>query len=142
MNTDKSIAIEIVVHAPMEIVWNCWNTPEHIVQWAFASDDWEAPRAENDLRVGGKFLTTMAAKDKSSSFDLTGAYTVVKEHEQIDYTMEGGRKVSTVFTQTPDGVQIRETFEIEDENPREMQRTGWQSILNNFKKHAETIHSP
>jgi uncharacterized protein YndB with AHSA1/START domain len=122
----------------MQTVWEYWNKPEHIVQWAFASDDWEAPAAENDLHVGGRFKTTMAAKDKSTSFDFTGTYTKVGEHEIIEYTMDDGRKVSVRFEITDDNhTKIIETFDPENENSEEMQRSGWQAILDNFKKHVE-----
>ena len=134
---DKAITVQTVVNASMEKVWECWNKPEHITGWAFASDDWEAPAAENDLRVGGKFKTTMAARDKSMSFDFTGVYTDVKEHELIEYDIDDGRHVKVEFTGLPDGVKITETFEPENENPKEMQRSGWQAILDNFKKYAE-----
>jgi uncharacterized protein YndB with AHSA1/START domain len=131
------ITVETIVNAPIEEVWKCWNEPEHIKGWAFASDDWEAPKAENDLRTGGTFVTTMAAKDGNVSFDLKGAYTEVKDNELIEYTMEDGRKVKIVFEQTPNGVKIVESFDPENENPEEMQRQGWQAILDNFKKHTE-----
>lgn len=131
------ITVQTTVKAPISKVWDYWNKPEHIVHWAFASDDWEAPAAENDVRVGGKFKTTMAAKDKSSSFDFTGIYTVVKEHELIEYDMDDGRHVKVEFSETPDGIKLVETFDPENENPLEMQRSGWQAILNNFKKYVE-----
>lgn len=133
----KPITIETTVKAPMSKVWEYWNTPSHITKWAFASDDWEAPNAENDLRVGGKFKTTMAAKDGSTSFDFTGVYTVADEHKLIEYDMEDGRHVKIEFEDTPDGVKIIETFDPENENPEEMQRDGWQAILENFKKYVE-----
>ncbi|MBI1863499.1 SRPBCC family protein [Candidatus Microgenomates bacterium] len=137
----KTITVSATVHAPIAKVWEAWNKPEHIVQWAFASDDWEAPAAENDLKVGGRFKTTMAAKDKSAMFDLTGTYTAIREHELIEYTMDGedARKVSTTFKQNGDTTDISTTFDMENENSVEMQRGGWQAILNNFKKHAESI---
>jgi uncharacterized protein YndB with AHSA1/START domain len=133
------ITIETIIHAPIEKVWQYWNEPAHITQWAFASDDWEAPAAENDLRVGGKFKTVMAAKDKSSSFDFTGTYTAVKEHELIEYDMDGDdhRHVKNEFTIVPEGVKVTVTFDPEHENPEDMQRSGWQAILDNFKKHTE-----
>lgn len=84
----KPITIQTVINAPIEKVWEYWNSPDHITKWAFADDTWEAPHAENDVRTGGKFSTTMAAKDKSASFDFTGVYTEVKEHELIEYDME------------------------------------------------------
>jgi uncharacterized protein YndB with AHSA1/START domain len=135
----KAITIQTIVNAPMEKVWQCWNEPEHIKQWAFASDDWEAPSAENDLKVGGKFKTVMAAKDKNSSFDFTGVYTEVKPNELIEYDMTDGRHVKTEFASTPEGVKIIQTFEMETENTEELQRNGWQAILENFKKHTESL---
>lgn len=133
------ITVETIVKAPMAKVWECWNAPEHIERWAFASDDWEAYDAENEVRVGGKFKTVMGAKDKSASFDFTGTYTAVKEYELIEYDMDGQdqRHVRVEFAQTPDGVKVTETFDPENENSEEMQRAGWQAILNNFKKYAE-----
>lgn len=134
----KPITIQTVIKAPIEKVWECWNGPEHITQWAFADDTWEAPAAKNDLRVNGIFTTTMAAKDKSASFDFGGIYTSVKEHELIEYEMNGDRrKVKIEFSETPEGVKIVETFDPEQENTEELQRSGWQAILDNFKKHVE-----
>lgn len=138
MNASTPIRVECVVQAPLEKVWECWTKPEHITKWAFASDDWEAPYAENDVRIGGVFKTTMAAKDKSASFDFAGVYTNVKELAFIEYTMEDGRRVSVEFTQTPEGVHVVETFDPEHENSEELQRSGWQAILDNFKKYTET----
>ena len=131
------ITIEATVHAPIEKVWAYWTEPQHITQWAFASDDWEAPRAENDLQQGGKFVTTMAAKDGSESFDFEGEYTLVTENKLIEYTITDGRHVTVLFETTPEGVKITQTFDPENENPEDMQREGWQSILNNFKKYVE-----
>lgn len=133
----KYLVVSAMVDAPIEKVWDCWRSPEHIVKWAFASDDWEAPSAENDLRVGGKFTTRMAAKDKSAAFDFSGTYTAVKEHELIKYTMDDGRHAKIEFNNTPEGVFVKESFEPETENTREMQTSGWQAILNNFKKYVE-----
>lgn len=136
---DDAITIETIVNAPMSTVWECWNKPEHIMRWAFASDDWEAPAAENDLRVGGAFKTTMAAKDKSFSFEFGGTYTVVEEDALIEYDMNDARSVSVKFSQAPEGVKIVQTFDPESENSLEMQKNGWQAILDNFKKYVETI---
>lgn len=131
------ITIETVINAPMEKVWQFWNEPKHIEKWAFASDDWEAYGAENDLQVGGKFKTTMAAKDKSAQFDFEGVYSAVQLHALIEYDMSDGRHVKTVFSEVPEGVKVVQTFDPEAENPAEMQRAGWQSILDNFQKYAE-----
>jgi uncharacterized protein YndB with AHSA1/START domain len=133
------ITVETIVNAPMDKVWDSWNNPKHITNWAFASDDWEAPLSENDLQVGGKFKITMAAKDKSQSFDFTGVYTVVKENELIEYDMEDGRHVKIEFSEVPEGVKVVETFDPESENSEEVQRSGWQSILDNFRKYTESI---
>jgi uncharacterized protein YndB with AHSA1/START domain len=135
----EAITVQTTIKAPIAKVWECWNKPEHIVGWAFASDDWETPAAENDLREGGKFKIVMAAKDKSTSFDFTGAYTAVKEHQLIEYDMDGDddRHAKIEFAETPEGVQVTETFDSETENPIEMQRAGWQTILENFKRYVE-----
>lgn len=133
------LTVENVVNAEVEKVWNAWSSPEHIMQWCNASDDWHAPHAENDLSVGGKFTTTMAAKDGSFSFDFGGTYSVVKPHELIEYQMEDGRKVSVRFTKSGDGVKVVEKFEAESQNPLEMQQAGWQAILDNFKKYTEAL---
>jgi len=135
----ETITVSTLVHAPIEKVWEYYNAPEHITHWAFATDDWEAPYAENDLKVGGRFKTTMAAKDKSAQFDFTGTYTQVKPHTLIAYTMDGDdkRKVVTRFAPQGDLVEVTIIFAMEHENSREMQQGGWQGILNNFKKHVE-----
>ncbi len=140
----NAITVESIINAPMEKVWKYWSEPEHITKWAFASDDWEAPYAENDLQTGGRFKTTMAAKDKSISFDLTGSYTAVVEHALIEYDMdraaneEKNRHVKTEFIEVPGGVKIVQTFDPENQNPIEMQTNGWQTILDNFKKYTES----
>ena len=132
------ITVTIIVDAPIEKVWDSFTKPEHIVGWAFASDDWEAPMAENDVTVGGKFKTVMAAKDGSASFDFSGVYTLVTPNKQLDYDMDDGRHASLYFTETSEGVKVTETFDPENENPEEMQRKGWLSILENFKKYTES----
>ena len=131
------ITVETLIKAPLTKVWQYWNEPEHIKQWAFASDDWEAPSSANDLRVGGNFTTTMAAKDKSASFDFSGIYSAVEEHKLIEYDMADGRHVKIEFSELPEGVKVVETFDPETENSEELQRSGWQAILDNFKKHVE-----
>lgn len=134
----KTITVETAISAPIRKVWEFWTKPEHIVNWAFASDDWEAPSAENDVRVGGKFRTVMAAKDQSTSFDFTGTYTAVKEHSLIEFDLDDGRHVRVQFNEIPDGVYITQSFEPENENPEDMQRFGWQAILDNYKKYVES----
>ena len=135
--TRTAITVEATIQAPVEKVWEYWNLPEHITKWAFASDDWHAPAASNDVRTGGKFSTTMAAKDGSFSFEFGGEYTLVKEHKLLEYTMGDGRKVSVLFSELDGATKVVETFETEDQNPVEMQQAGWQTILDNFKKYTE-----
>ncbi|MBI4136743.1 SRPBCC domain-containing protein [Candidatus Roizmanbacteria bacterium] len=132
------ITVETTINAPMQKVWDYWNKPEHITKWAFADDTWKAPSAENDVRTGGKFKTVMAAKDKSAQFDFTGVYTNVNEHELIEYDMDDGRHVKVEFAETPEGINVTETFDPENENPEDVQRGGWQAMLDNFKKYAES----
>ncbi len=132
------ITIETTVNAPIDTVWKIWTDPSHIIQWSTASPDWHTPRAENDVRVGGKFLSRMEAKDGSMGFDFTGVYSLVTKNEAIDYTMDDGRKAWIRFSTAGDQTRIVETFEAESENPVEMQRAGWQAILDNFKTHTES----
>jgi len=137
-NTNKAIiTITATILAPAEKVWERWTVPEHIIKWNNASDDWHTTHAENDLRIGGKFLSRMEAKDGSLGFDFIGIYDLVKENKLLEYTLGDGRKVIIVFTGIGNTTNIVETFEAESENSIEMQRSGWQAILENFKKYAE-----
>jgi uncharacterized protein YndB with AHSA1/START domain len=135
--TNTAITVEAVVKAPVEKVWKFWTEPKHITQWCQASDDWHAPYAENDARRGGKFKTTMAAKDGSFSFDFAGVYSNVQENKVIEYAMEDGRKVKITFLGNGAETRVTETFDPETENSIELQRSGWQAILDNFKKYTE-----
>jgi uncharacterized protein YndB with AHSA1/START domain len=133
------ITVQAEVNAPVAKVWNSWTTPEHIMQWNNASDDWHTPKSTNDLRVGGSFSATMAAKDGSFSFDFGGVYTAVKENELIEYTLGDGRKVKVIFKDNGGSTTVTERFEAEGTHSLEMQHGGWQAILNNFKKYTENI---
>lgn len=134
------ITIHAVINAPVEKVWMAWTTAEHIMQWNHASEDWHCPAASCDCRNGGKFSFTMAAKDGSFSFDFAGDYQEVKENEFIGVLLGDGRTWKTVFkTQEGGGTIVTEKFEAEQMNSLELQQGGWQAILNNFKKHVETI---
>lgn len=134
-----AITVEALVKAPIEKVWKSWSEPGHITQWCQASDDWHAPYAENDLRKDGKFKTTMAAKDGSASFDFEGVYTNVQENKVIEYVMADGRTVKITFSANGDETQVTETFDAESFHPIEVQRGGWQAILDNFKKYTEVL---
>jgi len=131
------ITVATTIQAPVEKVWEYWNKPEHITQWCNASDDWHTPRAENDLRKGGRFSSRMEAKDGSMGFDFGGVYDEVWPNEYIAYTMGDGRKVNIRFSAAGNETKLTESFEAEETNPIEMQRGGWQSILDNFKKYTE-----
>lgn len=132
-----TITVESIIHAPVEKVWAFWTEPEHITKWNNASDDWHTPFAENDLRTGGKFLSRMEARDGSFGFDFTGIYDEVKTNELIVYTLEDKRKVTIRFTAAGNSTKVSETFEAETENSIDLQKSGWQNILNNFKQYAE-----
>ncbi len=131
------ITVENTINAPVAKVWEFWSKPEHITKWCAASDDWHTPRAENDLRTGGKFLSRMEAKDGSFGFDFGGIYDEVRNNEYIEYTMSDGRKVKITFSANGNTTKVVESFDAESTNSVEMQRGGWQAILDNFKKYTE-----
>jgi uncharacterized protein YndB with AHSA1/START domain len=132
-----NITVETTVNAPIAKVWQYFTVPVHITKWNSASNDWHTPKAENDLKVGGSFSYRMEAKDGSFGFDFGGIYSEVKPNELIAYTMGDGRKVKLVFSSATNQTKVVETFEAESVNPIEMQKTGWQNILDNFKKYVE-----
>jgi uncharacterized protein YndB with AHSA1/START domain len=131
------ITVEALIKAPIDKVWKYWSEPKHIMQWCQASEDWHAPYADNDLKTNGKFKTTMAARDGSMSFDFEGVYSNVEKNKVIEYNMADGRKVKVTFAAQGEQTKVTETFDPESENPVEMQKGGWQAILDNFKKHTE-----
>lgn len=131
------ITVETTVNGPVTKIWDLWTSPTHITQWNQASEDWHTPNAENDLRVGGRFKSTMAAKDGSMRFDFSGTYTTVTPHEQIAYTLDDHRKVSIRFSAQGNATRIVQNFEPEQVNPLEMQKAGWQAIMDSFKKYTE-----
>jgi uncharacterized protein YndB with AHSA1/START domain len=139
MNTKQAITVEAIVNAPISKVWESWALPQHITKWNQASEDWHTPYAENDLRTGGKFKSTMAAKDGSASFDFEGVYSLVIPQERIEYAMSDGRTVKVIFQGSGNQTKVTETFDPESENSLELQRGGWQAILNSFKKYTEEL---
>lgn len=134
-----TITVKSTIHAPINKVWKCWTDLVHIVNWNHASDDWHTPHAENDLSVGGKFSYTMAAKDGSFSFDFWGNYTDIQEHENITIKLGDDRNLQISFASDGDITHVTETFDAENQNPVELQQTGWQAILDNFKKYTEAL---
>jgi uncharacterized protein YndB with AHSA1/START domain len=131
------ITIETLVKADLKAVWAAWNNPEDIKQWNAASDDWHTTQSSVDLRDGGKFSARMEAKDGSVGFDFAGTYTRIVPQKLIEYIMEDDRGVKVEFTEGAGGVLVRETFDAETQNEPEMQRQGWQAILDNFSRHVE-----
>jgi uncharacterized protein YndB with AHSA1/START domain len=138
MQNAKKIEIESTIDCPVENVWKSWTSPEHIKEWNAASADWHTTNVETDVKEGGKFNYRMEAKDGSAGFDFKGTFTEVKENELLAYDVEDGRKVTVRFSKT-DGekTHLKQVFETEEDNEVEMQRAGWQSILDNFKKYTE-----
>jgi len=130
------ITVETKVHAPRERVWQAYTTPEDIVQWNAASDDWHTTKASVDLRVGGEFSSRMEAKDGSFGFDFAGTYTKVIPGRLIEYSF-GDRTASIEFTETSDGVNVSVSFDAETTHSIEQQQGGWQAILDNFARHVE-----
>ncbi|TJY43972.1 polyketide cyclase [Cohnella pontilimi] len=133
------VTVQAVIQAPVEKVWRYWSEPEHITKWNQASETWHSPRSENDLRVGGKFLTRMEAKDGSTGFDFGGVYDVVKQLEQISYTLGDGRKVDITFVNQGNETKVVEIFDAESTHSIEMQQAGWQAIMDNFKRYTEVF---
>ena len=141
MNTAEKTILkaEATINAPVEKVWKLWTDPKHITRWNNASEDWHTPKAENDLRPGGKFVSRMEAKDGSAGFDFEGTYQDVEMHKLISYTLADGRKAQIHFAGDKDATIVTETFEAENTHSPEMQQAGWQAIMDNFKKHVESF---
>lgn len=138
--TTKPIQIETIVHAPLKKAWEVWNAPEHITNWYFAADTWHCPKATNNLKEGGKFTYRMEAKDGSMGFDFSGTYEKIDVNSGYSCVLDDGRRVGVAFADLGDRKTIiTETFEPEQINSPEMQQSGWQAILNNFKRYCESV---
>ena len=138
MKAAENITIKTTVNSDINKVWNTWTQPKHIKKWNNASPDWHTPKAENDLKKGGRFSSRMEAKDGSFGFDFGGTYDEVVPNQKIKYTIDDGRKVEVTFEQQNDGVLVTEIFEPESQNSTDMQQQGWQAILDNFKTYVES----
>lgn len=139
VNQPIKVTVQAVVQASIEKVWSYWTEPEHITKWNQASEDWHAPRAENNLRAGGTFLTRMEAKDGSVGFDFVGIYDEVEQHKLITYTLGDGRRVEITFENLDGATNVVQTFDAESSHPVEFQQAGWQAIMNNFKQYTEKV---
>jgi len=139
----QKITISALIEANLEQTWNCYTLPTHITQWNFAAHSWHCPHAENDLKVGGKYIARMEAKDGSFGFDFEGIYNKVELNKELSYhlgaTLGEGREVTTLFEHQGENTLVTTTFDPENENPVDMQKMGWQMILDNFKSYVESI---
>ncbi|MWB78417.1 ATPase [Pseudooceanicola sp. 216_PA32_1] len=135
--TTQPITVETTVAAPIATVWDAYTTPEDIMQWNSASEDWHTPAATVDLREGGAFSSRMEARDGSMGFDFAGTYTRIVEHQLIEYEF-GDRHAKVEFLPDSAGIRVRVTFDAETENSVEDQRAGWGAILDSFKRHVES----
>lgn len=133
----EKITVSAEINSPVAKVWDYYTQPEHITKWNNASEDWHTPRAENDLRPGGRFLSRMESRDGTQGFDFTGTYDIVEEHKLIQYTMDDGRVATVKFTDNGESTNLEVTFDAETENSAEFQKSGWQAILDNFKGYVE-----
>ena len=139
MQQSNIIKVAATVKAGLDKVWDNFTNPSHVSGWNFATDDWHCPKTENDLQQGGKFSYRMEAKDGSMGFDFEGTYNFIVPFEKIEYTVADGRKVEVLFKKIDDNTTgVVEFFEPESTNPQELQKQGWQAILNQFKKYTES----
>jgi len=131
------ITVSATIEAPIDTTWDCWVQPQHVMHWNHASDDWHCPQATSDFNEGGEFHYTMAAKDKSFTFDFWGTFLVIAPHQLIEIRLGDGRSMKVTFEEQSEGTLVTETFEAETMNSEELQQAGWQLILYNFKSYAE-----
>lgn len=131
------ITIQTIILADKQKVWDYYTKPEHIIKWNFANDDWCCPSAENDFQIGGKYKARMEAKDKSVGFEFEAIYIDIDDGNNFTYALEDGREVNVSFSTLEDKTMVTIIFDAEKENSEEMQRNGWQSIINNFKSYVE-----
>lgn len=136
----KSVTVQQTIEMPLKICWHVWNHPDHIVNWYSASPDWHTPKASNEVVPGGEFCYRLAARDGSMAFDYRGSYAEVVVQEKLTFHLEDGRKVTVTFEKLDDvQTQITENFEPESINSIDIQRSGWQAILDHFKSYCEGL---
>ncbi|MDR0228463.1 MAG: SRPBCC domain-containing protein [Flavobacteriaceae bacterium] len=135
----QKINVSATVHASTDSVWDCYTNPEHITQWNFADPSWHCPSATNDMQIGGKYTARMEAKDGSFGFDLEAIYSELDLKKHFTYIMPNGREVKVVFTNDNGATEVNITFDGDGENAIDMQKAGWQAILNNFKTYVEAL---
>ena len=133
----SKISVSATINADVKKVWDYYTNPEHITQWNYADPSWQCPSASNDMHVGGKYSARMEAKDGSFGFEFEATYNEIAEGKSFTYTMPDNREVNVVFNEDGDKTVVNVTFDAENQNPVEMQKNGWQAILDNFKKYTE-----
>ncbi len=133
----EPITVQNTIEASIENVWALWTDPAHVKNWNFASNDWHCPKASSDFVVGGEFHYIMAAKDGSVEFDFCGTFTKIMDQSAIQIFLEDGREMNLQFITEGQATKVIETFEPEEVNSLELQKQGWQAILNNFKAYVE-----
>lgn len=131
------ITIKTTIAAPSQKVWDFMNQPEHIVNWNFAHESWQCPKAENNFVEGGKFTYRMEAKDGSFGFNLSGIYDHISPNNNLQYHLEDDRKVEVIFEEIDGKTTVIQSFEPENQNPLDLQEQGWNAILQNFKNYVE-----
>lgn len=136
--SNQQISVSATIQADLKKVWNHYTNPDHIINWNFADNSWQCPSATNDLRIGGKFLSRMEAKDGSMGFDFEGIYYEMEIGKKFAYAMTDGRKATVTFKNLNHQTEVLIAFDAEQENSIELQKEGWQAILNNFKAYAES----
>jgi len=137
MHTSEKVTVKTIINAKPETVWTLWTEPSHIMKWNHASEDWHTPHAESDLKEGGRFRFRMESRDGKTGFDFTGMYNKVEPMKHISYVMDDQRKVDVFFNGDRESTELTEIFEAEQLNSIDLQRQGWQAILNNFRSYAE-----
>lgn len=133
---NSKITVHATVEANAKKVWDYYNNPNHITNWNFADPSWHCPKAENDMKVGGTYKARMEAKDGSFGFDFEAIYTDIKEGQGFTYEF-GGRTATVQFDGNDNKTEVTVAFDPETENSIEMQKGGWQAILNSFKNYTE-----
>jgi len=137
MMAQEKMTIEVTVSADKQKVWNYYTQPEHITKWNFADPSWHCPSATNDLTVGGRYVARMEAKDGSFGFDFDAVYIEMKQGDHFSYEF-GGRLATVQFIENMGQTDVKVTFDPETDHSIEIQRSGWQAILNNFKNYTES----
>lgn len=136
------ITVAATINAEIPQVWEYYTAPEHITQWNFASSEWHCPHASNELVAGGTYMARMEARDGSMGFDFEGVYDEVIAHKKLSYNLTDGRNVTVIFKPLNKQTEVSLTFDAEGQNTIDMQRKGWQAILDNFKSFAEAQKLP